>query len=764
MVNTRVPTVCSKTYVTPRRPYEKARLDQELKIIGEYGLRNKREVWRVKLVLAKIRKAARELLTLEEKDQKRLFEGNALLRRLVRIGVLDENRMKLDYVLGLKIEDFLERRLETQILRIQSQEGTKRLEVDPKDSTSTLYEKVFSDFSLSSYAFVLFKRKGHEDEITSSRSKSIESVGVKHGDLLYLEPLNGAVIFEKEDISFSDEPGPSYIKSVPSTSRASTSGSFSNGLVNSSSSMNIVFPNNQIVEDEVDQLLWKSDGKIKRQRDPKFCRHGTKGQCVNCSSLEPFDESYLTEQNIKHMSFHSYLRKLTAGVDGGKFVLLEDISCRIKPGCKDHPPWPKGICSKCQPSAITLNRQVYRHVDNVMFENSHLVENFLNYWRTTGHQRIGYLYGKYEVHADVPLGIRATVVAIYEPPQESTRDSIKLLPDEREATVEQIAQKLGLKRVGWIFTDLIADDIQKGTVKCVRGIESHFLSAQECIMAGHFQNLHPNSCRFAPGGSFGSKFVTVCVTGDAKNQVHMEGYSVSNQCMALVRDGCLLPTLDAAELGFIRESSDKQYVPDVFYKEKDKYGNEVSRLARPLPVEYLLVDVPTSTPLSPQFTFPVNFSATSFPIENRLIDGHVQDFTSLANYLMQFSSESFSEAVCDFHLLLYLATNSIVPMSEHMDPLLEAIKTQNTSAIMDWKKSEHWATLEQLILASYSSSSKRRLSNANSDTSMSTASTPGREAFDAFSSTSNGQQWTCPHCTFINSPALNVCDMCNLPR
>lgn len=75
MVNGRIPTVCSKTYVTPRRPYEKARLDQELKIIGEYGLRNKREVWRVKYTLAKIRKAARELLTLEEKDQKRLFEG-----------------------------------------------------------------------------------------------------------------------------------------------------------------------------------------------------------------------------------------------------------------------------------------------------------------------------------------------------------------------------------------------------------------------------------------------------------------------------------------------------------------------------------------------------------------------------------------------------------------------------------------------------------------------------------------------------------------
>uniref|UniRef100_A0A452G761 Small ribosomal subunit protein uS4 n=1 Tax=Capra hircus TaxID=9925 RepID=A0A452G761_CAPHI len=68
--------VCRKTYVTPRRPFEKSRLDQELKLIGEYGLRNKREVWRVKFTLAKIRKAARELLTLDEKGPRCLFEGN----------------------------------------------------------------------------------------------------------------------------------------------------------------------------------------------------------------------------------------------------------------------------------------------------------------------------------------------------------------------------------------------------------------------------------------------------------------------------------------------------------------------------------------------------------------------------------------------------------------------------------------------------------------------------------------------------------------
>lgn len=52
-----------------------------------------------------------------------------------------------------------------------------------------------------------------------------------------------------------------------------------------------------------------------------------------------------------------------------------------------------------------------------MFENSELVERFLNYWRITGHQRIGFLYGRHEIHPDIPLGIRAVVAAIYEPPQ-----------------------------------------------------------------------------------------------------------------------------------------------------------------------------------------------------------------------------------------------------------------------------------------------------------------------------------------------------------
>uniref|UniRef100_A0A8C9S5Z6 Nuclear protein localization protein 4 homolog n=1 Tax=Scleropages formosus TaxID=113540 RepID=A0A8C9S5Z6_SCLFO len=502
------------------------------------------------------------------------------------------------------------------IVRVQSPEGMKKILSTKRETAAAFLKKVAKEFGFNSNGFSVYLNRNKTGEILSQNKA------------LSLLKINSS-------------------SSLPSSSAP------------------------QILEDEIDQYLAKQDGKIYRNRDPQLCRHGPMGKCVHCVPLEPFDEDYLNHLDppVKHMSFHAYIRKLTGGADKGKFVALENISCKIRSGCEGHPPWPEGICTKCQPSAITLNRQKYRHVDNIMFENHTIADRFLDFWRKTGNQRMGYLYGRYTEHKDIPLGIRAEVAAIYEPPQIGTQNSLELLDDPRAAAVEEIAAKLGLRKVGWIFTDLLSEDTRIGTVRYTRNKDTYFLSAEECITAGDFQNRHPNPCRLSPDGHFGSKFVTVVATGGPDNQVHFEGYQVSNQCMALVRDECLLPCRDAPELGYAKESTTEQYVPDVFYK------------------------IPTTFPKDPVYTFS---STQRFPIENRDVLGETQDFHSLATYLSQSSSASFLDVVSDFHLLLFLVTNEVLPLGDSMGLLLDAVKTSNEELAQTWRKSEQWATIEQL--------------------------------------------------------------------
>merc|ERR1712072_1604683 len=63
------------------------------------------------------RKAARELLLLDETDPRRIFEGEALMRRMYSYGFLEPTETKLDYILGLNVQKFLERRLQTKIFK-----------------------------------------------------------------------------------------------------------------------------------------------------------------------------------------------------------------------------------------------------------------------------------------------------------------------------------------------------------------------------------------------------------------------------------------------------------------------------------------------------------------------------------------------------------------------------------------------------------------------------------------------------------------------
>ncbi|CAG9773916.1 unnamed protein product [Ceutorhynchus assimilis] len=190
------------------------------------------------------------------------------------------------------------------------------------------------------------------------------------------------------------------------------------------------------------------------------------------------------------------------------------------------------------------------------------------------------------------------------------------------------------------------------------------------------------------------------------------------------------------------ESSTKDELSERSKNEKDSYGNEVSRLARPLPVEYLLVDVPASTPVTPTYSFNPDSTKQPFP-----------DFNALANYLQQFSfdqSDEFYEAISDFHLLIYIATMDMLPMRDDLGPLLEALKNKDREAAVQWSRSEQWATLEQLIVASSPPTSR-----------------PGSVAGGTVGSSTTprgGPIWTCSFCTFINDAEVQNCAMCNLPR
>jgi len=103
-----------KSYETPRHPWRRDQLEVELHLMGDFGLRNKRELWRYKTMLSQVRGQARSLLVSTGEERTRL--EREYLSKLSRIGVLSESAT-IDDVLDLDIRDLLERRLQTFVFR-----------------------------------------------------------------------------------------------------------------------------------------------------------------------------------------------------------------------------------------------------------------------------------------------------------------------------------------------------------------------------------------------------------------------------------------------------------------------------------------------------------------------------------------------------------------------------------------------------------------------------------------------------------------------
>lgn len=232
-----------------------------------------------------------------------------------------------------------------------------------------------------------------------------------------------------------------------------------------------------------------------------------------------------------------------------------------------------------------------------------MIDNLLQFWRRTGMQRFGWLLGRYEPYTEVPMGVKAVVEAIHEPPQEGDLDGLRLgLPWEDQGKIESLAQMTGLQVVGMVFTDLTPDeDPEKakfGKVQPKRHAESYFLSSLEAIFAAKQQIAHPNTSRFSDTGVYSSKFVTCVVTGDTSGDIRVEAYQVGDQAMAMVEADMIEASVDPSVVrvkddnSTSSDSKDKRYIPDVFYSYKNEYKLQVKESAKPcFPTDYLLVSV-----------------------------------------------------------------------------------------------------------------------------------------------------------------------------
>lgn len=102
-----------------------------------------------------------------------------------------------------------------QTLRVQSAEGTTRVEASASEPTAQLFERVHEALQLSSFAFALHKDRQRKEEVLSSKSRTLRDYGLQHGDMLYLSPVNGAVLFDQPstsaEVANTQRPQQSYL-------------------------------------------------------------------------------------------------------------------------------------------------------------------------------------------------------------------------------------------------------------------------------------------------------------------------------------------------------------------------------------------------------------------------------------------------------------------------------------------------------------------------------------------------------------------------
>ena len=104
------PKTPRRVWKKPKRPLNYDLIMDELKTLGTFGLKTKRELWKTQTELSRVRLQARSLLALRQDERER--KEPILMQSLSKIGLVNEDST-LDDVLNLQVTDLLSRRLQT---------------------------------------------------------------------------------------------------------------------------------------------------------------------------------------------------------------------------------------------------------------------------------------------------------------------------------------------------------------------------------------------------------------------------------------------------------------------------------------------------------------------------------------------------------------------------------------------------------------------------------------------------------------------------
>lgn len=102
-----------KEYSKPRKPWEELRIKEEAQYLKEYGLKNKKEIWKMESKLRSFRRQARKLVGKRGKEAEK--EEEEFLKRLRKLGIIEGD--DVEEVLGTNLEEIMERRLQTFLFK-----------------------------------------------------------------------------------------------------------------------------------------------------------------------------------------------------------------------------------------------------------------------------------------------------------------------------------------------------------------------------------------------------------------------------------------------------------------------------------------------------------------------------------------------------------------------------------------------------------------------------------------------------------------------